>query len=233
LNESERFMRAFHAARPGVTSRALARSGIYARFAARIPRAGRVLDLACGDGYLTQLLGSHATGVDMSAEPGPHVRARAQHLPFTDATFAAVACHLALMLFDDIDLVVAELARVLQPGGSFHALLGGGPTADGGDAFHAFASLLPRGRLAFGDPRSKSEAGWRELFGERDWRDLTFERWEIDLGGSFDEVWAFLGSSYQLDDVDRDRVRDDLRTRFSGERVPCAAAMYYASVLRR
>ena len=215
-----------------MTSQALARSRIYDRFASLLAGVGRVLDLACGDSYLTRLLGTNAIGVDISAERGPTVRARAQQLPFADATFDAVACHLAFMLFDDIDLVVAELTRVLRSGGAFHALLGGGPTADGDDAFHAFAELLPRGGIAFGDPRSKSEAGWRELFAERDWRDITFERWEIDLSGSFDEVWTFLGSSYQLASAD-DRVRAELRARFPGERVPCAVATYYASVIRR
>jgi SAM-dependent methyltransferase len=227
MTERERFLRDFHAARPAATSRALARSGIYERFAERV-RGEWVLDLACGDGHLTPRLGPRAMGIDFSPERGPTVRARAQELSFADATFDAVACHLAFMLFDDIELVVAELARVLRSGGTFHALLGGGPTAHGDDAFHALATLLPRAGIAFGDARSKSEAGWRELFGDRDWRDITFERWEIDLGGNFDEVWAFLGSSYQLAAADHERVRAELRARFFGERVPCAAATYYA-----
>jgi SAM-dependent methyltransferase len=229
----EEFIRAFHAANPGVTAHALARTGIYDRFVATVPAECLVLDLACGDGYLTRMLGPRAIGVDISREHGPTIRARAQQLPFTDARFDAVACQLAFMLFDDIELVVAELARVLRPGGSFHALLGGGPTADGDDAFHAFASLLPRGGIAFGDPRAKSEAGWRELFDTRDWRDITFERWELDAGGTFDEVWAFLGSSYQLAAAERDRVREALRVRFTDERVPCMVATYYARVIRR
>src|SRR5262249_11885453 len=139
-------------ARPGITSRALARAGSYERLAARVP-AGRVLDLACGDGTLLELLAPAAVGIDVSrgeldrardtsAIRERIVQARAQALPFADRTFDGATCHLAFMLFDDLELVVAELARVLKPGAPFIALLGGGPTADGDDAFHRFARLL-------------------------------------------------------------------------------------------
>lgn len=159
------------------------------------------------------------------------MQGRAQELPFADATFAAATCHLAFMLFDDLEQVVAELRRVLVPGAPFLALLGGGPTGDGDDAFHAFARLLPPGR-GFGDRRASTEAGWHELFIATGWRDLVFERWPIDLSGSFDEVWAFLGSSYQLRTGDSDRTREVLRAQFPGEHVPCTVACYFASVTR-
>jgi hypothetical protein len=54
---------------------------------------------------------------------------------------------------------------------------------------------LPAG-LSMGDRRASTEAGWRELFA--DWsgaRDITFDRWPVDLGGTFDEVWSFLSAS--------------------------------------
>jgi len=222
----ETFLRDFHAARPGITSRAFARSGIYERFAAQIPR-GRILDLACGDGHLSRLLG--AVGVDISPEAGPHVRARAQALPFANASFDAVVCHLAFMLFDDLEHAVAELARVLRPGGSFHALLGGGPVAEGHDAFHVFAAQLPKGR-GLGDRRASTEAGWRELF--RDWSTPCWERWELDLSGGFDDVWTFLGASYQLEPADEGHVRDAVRAAFPDDPVPLRVAAYYASVRR-
>jgi SAM-dependent methyltransferase len=233
VTKAETFFRAFHTARPAVTSRALARAGSYTRLAALVPRTGRILDLACGDSYLASLTG--AIGVDLAparlagTRGVPLVAARAQQLPFADGAFAAATCHLAFMLFDDIEQVVAELGRVLQPGAPFLALLGGGPTGAGADAFHAFAEHVPRG-VAFGDPRARSEAGWRELFADG-WRDVTFERWELDLSGTLDEVWAFLGASYQL--VVGDRVRAELARRFPGDRVPCSMATYVARVIRR
>ena len=167
--------------------------------------------------------------VDITLEDRPDIQALAQALPFADATFDAVACHLAFMLFDDLDAVVDELTRVTKPAGTFIALLGGGPTADGDDAFHAFATMLSAGR-GFGDRRAKSEEGWRSLFLPRGWRDVTFERWEVDVSGTFDEVWAFLGASYSL--VDEAGARAALRAQFPGERVPCRMACYVGSARR-
>jgi len=238
VTDREVFLRAFHAANPGITSRAYARSGIYERFAARVPQTGRVLDLGCGDGHLTRLLGPRAIGVDISVEAGPSVRARAQQLPFADGSFDAIACHLALMLFDEVERVIGELHRVLKPGGTFHALLGGGPVAEASattDAFYLFAVLLAqRGTagISFGDKRASSESGWHGLF-KRGWRDITFERWELDLSGSFEDVWTFLGSSYQLRADNAESIGLELRARFPGERVPCRVSTYVASVTRR
>src|SRR5687767_2749801 len=258
VSSGESFLRAFHDANPGITSHAFARGRSYERLAARVASLvphGRILDLACGDGVLLCLLGPNAIGVDLShAELRsanaafddilhtryPELtrgetrvaRARAQQLPFRDESFEAVTCHLAFMLFDDVGAVVAELARVLEPGAPFIALLGGGPTADGDDAFHAFARLVDTTR-AFGDKRASSEAGWRELFADwRGARDITFERWPLDLSGSFDEVWGFLSSSYQLDAHAAPRIRDELRAAFPGEHVPCMVATYCATVTR-
>jgi SAM-dependent methyltransferase len=253
MTERERFLRAFHDAQPGITSRALAGTGVYERFAARVPH-GRVLDLACGDGALTELV-DDCVGIDVSAgelaaarrrSARAFVRGRAQALPFADGSFDAVTCQLALMLLDEIERVVAELARVLKPGAPFLALLGGGPTADGDDAFHCFATLLRDSvtqqrnatTLRFGDARASSEHGWRELFAidkPGGWRELVFERWPIEIGGHFDDVWRFLGASYQLDELpasERLRVRDDLRAAFPGEYVPCTIACYFARVTR-
>jgi len=215
---SEAFLRRFHEATPGITSAALARSGSYERLWAEV-KGNRVLDLACGDHPMPG-----AIGLDLVRERGISVQGRAQALPFRDGAFDAVVCHLAFMLFDDIDQVVAELHRVLAPGGTFHALLGGGPTSDGDDAFHAFAAMLPRG-ARIGDPRAHD---LQAIF--RGWSEPVTERWPLDLTGRFDDVWRFLGASYQLHDPER--VRAALRTRFPVDPVPCTVATYYARVTR-
>ena len=222
---SEPIVRALHEAMPGATSKALARAGSYEKLWGRV-RGTRVLDLACGDRPMPG-----AIGIDMVRERGISVQGRVQQLPFADAAFEAALCHLAFMLFDEIDQVVAELHRVLAPGATFHALLGGGPVADGpsySDAFHAFARLMPKSE-PMGDPRSKRLEGWRELFAG--WTEPVFERWELDLTGSFDDVWLFLGASYSLREADR--VRRELRAAFPIDPVPCRVACYYASVTRR
>lgn len=169
-----------------------------------------------------------AIGLDMTFEEVASARnvvvGRAQELPFVDETFDVAACHLAFMLFDDVQQVANEILRVLRPGGQFIALLGGGPTAGGDDAFHAFARLVPRGQ-SFGDKRASTEAGWRELFD----REPTFERHLVDLTGTFDEVWSFLSASYQ---APRGDVREQLRAQFPGERVPLTVVTYFATITR-
>ena len=170
MSDREAFLRRFHAARPGITSAALGGAATYDRLIAAVPRGARVLDLGCGDAYLVSRLGPRAIGLDLAPSPGPHgaeiVAGRAQAMPFADGAFDACVCHLAFMLFDDLERVVAELHRVVVPGGTFAAVLGGGPTADGpgNDAFHRFLAIAaPRGP-GLGDRRAGTEAGWRELF---------------------------------------------------------------------
>jgi SAM-dependent methyltransferase len=234
VSEREAFLRRFHAARPGITSSGLGPES-YDRLAAAVPRDVRVLDLGCGDTHLLSRLGPRAIGLDVAPSRGPHggsaaiVQGRAQALPFADRSFDACVCHLAFMLFDDVTRVVAELRRVVGPGGVFAAVLGGGPTAEdtGDDAFHRFLAIAaPRDR-GFGDRRARSCAGWRELFGVAP----GFERFELDLSGAFDDVWRFLGASYQLPDGDAGVIRGRLEASYAGRAVvPCRIVMWLATI---
>jgi SAM-dependent methyltransferase len=229
VSDREAFLRRFHAARPGITSAALARGDSYDRLAAAVPAGARVLDLGCGDDHLVRRL-PDAIGVDLAparGAPGASrlVQARAQALPFAAASFGAAVSHLAFMLFDDLDAVVGELRRVVAPGGTFAAILGGGPTADGDDAFHRFLALARPSGLRFGDRRASSPDGWRALFH----REPSFTRFELDLSGPFAGVWGFLGASYQLADADRDRVAAALRAAFA-DPVPCRVVLWLATV---
>lgn len=99
--------------------------------------ARQVLDIGCGDGQVARLAGQ-LTGVERVVGVDPtwrqisvaHERggalfaaAGAAALPFPDASFdAAVAC-LVFEHIDDVDTAIAEVARVLAPGGRFHFLL--------------------------------------------------------------------------------------------------------------
>jgi len=95
----------------------------------------RVLDVACGPGNFTRAFADAAgpdgvvVGLDASRtmlaqavreRPGDgveYVRASATDLPFRDASFDAVCCFAALYLIEEPLTAVAEIARVVAPGG--------------------------------------------------------------------------------------------------------------------
>lgn len=101
------------------------------------PREGhRLLDVGCGGGLLSEAFaarGLEVTGIDASPHSLTAARVhaagnglsidyrdgRAEALPFDDASFDVVACCDMLEHVDDIDAVLAEIARVLKPGGVF------------------------------------------------------------------------------------------------------------------
>jgi SAM-dependent methyltransferase len=99
--------------------------------------ARRVLDIGCGEGQVARLAlaggADVAIGVDptstqivVAAERGGgahYARSGAGALPFADGSFdAAVAC-LVFEHIRDVDDAIAEVARVLAPGGRFLFLL--------------------------------------------------------------------------------------------------------------
>ncbi|MCX5743183.1 MAG: methyltransferase domain-containing protein [Proteobacteria bacterium] len=203
-----------------------------ARAAAAVA-SGRTLDLGCGDGYLVSLLGADAIGVDFSdgevaaaARRGVAVvRGRAEQLPFADRSFRTVVSHLAFMLMDAA-AVAREVERVLTDDGTFAAILGGGPTADGDDAFHRYVAIAPSLDVPLVDRMARSEAGWRALFPRRA---VDFERVVLDLSGTFDEVWRVLGTSYEGASVEDFR---DACASF-GARIPLAMVVWLATARPR
>ncbi len=112
--------------------------------AAELAGFNRVLDVGCGDGQISRLaarMGStNVIGIDptwnqvsVAAERGAGVpdgavpraggpafaRAGAAELPFADGTFDAVVACLVFEHIRDVDSAIAEVARVLRPGGRF------------------------------------------------------------------------------------------------------------------
>lgn len=93
---------------------------------------GLVLDLACGTGDLCRDLAARGytpVGIDFSAGmlaaarvDAPLVRGDGAALPVATAGVDGVTCGFALRNFVDLDVVFAECARVLRPGGRFAAL---------------------------------------------------------------------------------------------------------------
>jgi demethylmenaquinone methyltransferase/2-methoxy-6-polyprenyl-1,4-benzoquinol methylase len=108
----------------------------------RLPRdGGRVLDVATGTGLVAAELvrrGFTVTGLDQSAEMLEVARRRfegavdlveasAEQLPFDDAAFDHVTVTYLLRYVDDPGAQLAELARVVRPGGVLASLEFGVP----------------------------------------------------------------------------------------------------------
>jgi SAM-dependent methyltransferase len=82
------------------------------------PRPGvTVLDVATGGGHVARRLreaGAQVVTVDAAPGMAPDVIAPADHLPFADASFDAVACRIAAHHFPDVLAALKEMARVAQ-----------------------------------------------------------------------------------------------------------------------
>lgn len=95
-----------------------------------------ILDIGCGDGQLTRRIvatGAAVCGIDSSPEMVAATRAlgiqaevaHVEALPHANETFDAVFSNAALHWVHDQDAMMAEVRRVLKPGGRFVAEMGG------------------------------------------------------------------------------------------------------------
>lgn len=142
--------------------------------------ARRVLDVGCGDGGWTRTVGAHLAPdaelvgvdreqhfVDLAATSTPNAtfqRAEAESLPFEDGSFDLVTCQTVLIHVADAAKVVAEMHRVVRPGGVVliaepdnlaggMALLGATPAVSDEVMLAHFRLLLTcqRGKAALGE----------------------------------------------------------------------------------
>jgi ubiquinone/menaquinone biosynthesis C-methylase UbiE len=151
-----------------------------------------IVDLGCGDGHLLQRLLAAAggqqlilTGIDFSVAEVAAARRvlpssvrllneAAQAISLKNGEADYVLSHMALMLMHDIDTVLAEIARVLKPGGTLGAMLGRRFML--GEANDIYRGLLkPYVAAAGNQPLSAGSA-------------RAVEEWQALLEPSFDEI---------------------------------------------
>lgn len=133
-----RYLADFHQARPGITEDVLERcsdsrgQNPYHWLVDGIDPTARVLDLACGSAPTRPLLGTIWIGIDRSlaelhravaSHEAEVVRADATQLPIRSGSVDVVVCSMALMLIEDLGTALAEIARILVPGGELRATL--------------------------------------------------------------------------------------------------------------
>jgi SAM-dependent methyltransferase len=233
-SSAESYLLDYHQRLAGVTARCFARTPVgrggetfpstYALLEATVPREARpltVLDVACGDGYLLELLaarrqpGLSLVGLDMSAHELDAARVRlgtaatlhlgrAQALPLAEGSVDVALSHLALMLMEDVERVLAELRRVLKPGGTVSFVVNGDMAR--GDAMEVFVGLL-RPLLAseavppapLGDARVRTVEGLQALLGGAGFMDLRLHPLSIQGDGEPRTVWEALRMTYDVD----------------------------------
>ena len=133
----------------------------------RLPGKATVLDVAAGTGAITRLLearGARVIAFDQSIEMlgvarrhgATVVPGTAEHLPFADASFDAVTFGY-LLRYVDPSAAMAELVRVLRPGGEIGMVEFGRPRGIWAPSWWLYTRLLlPSAGAMIG-------SGWREV----------------------------------------------------------------------
>ncbi|HJL47482.1 MAG TPA: class I SAM-dependent methyltransferase, partial [Polyangiaceae bacterium LLY-WYZ-15_(1-7)] len=143
-SDAERYLRRFHARRPGATERSIglgrtrAGQSSYDLLLEHVDGPGAALDVGCGDGGLLARLRARdpdrpCAGCDLSeaelaaararlGDGVPLAQARGQALPHPSGSFPWVLSHLALMLMP-LEASLRELRRVVTEGGTLLAVV--------------------------------------------------------------------------------------------------------------
>ncbi|UOM35210.1 class I SAM-dependent methyltransferase [Acuticoccus sp. I52.16.1] len=195
-----------------------------ARALAATPRT--MLDVGCGEGRFCRRLAGHGVAtVGLDPMPAMVEAARARHpgglylaghgerLPFADDAFDLVVAYLTLIDIDDHVGAVAEMARVLVPGGrilaanlSAHFTASDGGWTVGADGTPVFAI----------DRYFEARSAWFS------WRGIHVKNWHRPMSATMD---AFLGAGLTLTHFAEPQPRGDDATATRYRRVPWFVVM--------
>ena len=159
---------------------------------AGLPPGGRLLDIGCGTGLFVERScerGGRAVGLDLSPRMIERARDRchaadwtvgtADALPFRDDVFDAVSSLLAFSYFRNPDNMLAEVLRVLRPGGQLAlCTLGRNFLTAGLPAIHTLgeiARVRQVGMGSFGE-RYYTERQMADLFARAGFTDIRVGR---------------------------------------------------------
>ena len=229
LDSPDTFITRYHRHHTGITSWAYARGrtpngrSSYDLLAELVPAGAphKVLDLGCGDGFLVERMlargvpADRIVGLDLSPDelsqackrPGVSdmtvLCERADAISLDRGSVGHVLAHLSLMVMSNIERVVAEVARVLVPGGIFSAILPGPRPRQGttglflevfDETYNSQKTRAPQ----LGDARTKSEEGLRELFCTKTgFGSFEMAEFELCFDGTVMEVWNVLSVRYE------------------------------------
>jgi SAM-dependent methyltransferase len=172
---------------------------------AAVPPGGRVVDVACGPGTLTVLAARSAERVD-AIDFAPEMIAQlarvapanvvprvgdGQALPYDDASFDAGFSMFGLIFFPDRGRGLAELARVLRPGG--RVAISSWPRAERVPMMEALFRALKANGVPLPDTRPplSEPADFEAELGGAGFRDVRVEEvGNVVTAPSLDELWA-------------------------------------------
>lgn len=201
-------------------------------------------DIGCGSGAFSELLAERCAparifGIDPSEAQLTYARARpaarvaefrqgdAMALPYADASMDAAAMALVLFFVPDPAKGVAEMTRVVKPGGSISAYLW--DIVGGGIPFSPFWSAMEAMGIHYALPPSAAISDMAPLRAAWEAASIaSVQTREIRVArtfASFDEFWSVMGSAASISDVLKSLSAEDLaalRTRVRAA-LPAAA----------
>lgn len=231
MSSTEAFLKSFHLENPGCTPACFSNGqsqGLdsYSLLLSALNESHvdptTVVDLACGNGALIQRLISRGIpikkifGIDMSSgelnlarkelsdSRVEFIEARAQSLPLLNSSVDFIFCHMALMLMDELELVIAEIRRCLKPGGVFSAIVGG--KSEISPIFRSFLGLLKQALAEenktflynLGDSRTRSKDGLKSLFSEEHFVHTETQDLKLEFSAKPSEAIDFFMLMYDV-----------------------------------